>query len=71
MKNLKFKCMFYQNPLLLNFKELLCGYEVITSRETSKKPRYNILQLFFTSECTRELQYQGIQSESTPGSYLI
>jgi len=49
---------------------VLCG-EVIRSRETSKKPRYNILQLFLTSECTRELQCQVIQSESTPGCWLI
>jgi len=49
---------------------MLCG-EVITSRETSKKPRYNILQVFLTSECTRELQCQVIPSESTSGSYLI
>jgi len=46
---------------------VLCGCEVITSRETSKKPRYNILQLFLTSECTKEIQCQVIQSEFTPG----
>jgi len=49
---------------------VLYGCEVITNRETCKKPRYNILQLFLTSEYTRELQSQVIQSESTPGSYL-